>query len=320
LKKGGIILLEPGVFQFEKTVFLPSNIRLIGSGRDLTQIVLTRNSSCHIFTNADHIKGNSSIEISRLSLNGNMEYQPKPKNLKGITFSCGFYFKNVKNVVITDLSISNIRQTGLHFNGSENIKIREYVCDTAGWSGVSTTRTDAIDIEAYISNAGLDVQHSGVHLDGGKYARFTGSVTRTTGNGIMLDSRNAHFSHAVINAHVSNCKRGVSLSGYHKHELHTIYITGSFSDNHIAGVMVSNGCNVIIRDSSFIRNAEQGLLFQGRNGGRDCIVTDCYFDSNGHDISEIHASTNIQYFNNRNGITGHAPTIRTKKNTIPKSK
>ncbi len=316
VSEGGILLLEPGIFELDQTIFLPSNIKLIGAGRDQTKISLAKNSSCHFFTNKDHTAGNHSIEICHLSMDGNLEHQPKPKDLKGITFACGFYFKKVKNVIANDLLISNIRQTGLHFNNSENVTIRDYVCDTAGWSGVSTTKSDAVDVEANITNSGLDIRHSGVHFDGGKNIRFIGSVTNTTGNGVMLDSKNHDFSHAIVNAHVSNCYRGVSLSGYYKHQLHTIYITGAFTFNKSAGAMISNSSNVIVNEASFIRNQEFGLLCQGRSGGRNCLVSDCYFDSNGEDISEIHASSGIHYFNNQFALGGK-PSIA---NEISESK
>jgi len=298
LETDGVIFLEPGKFQIDNTLRLSSGIKIIGSGQDLTKIELLKHASCHLFSNENQLGGNEYIEISRLSVEGNMEFQPPPPDLKGITFCCGVYLKGVRNISILDVSMFNIRQTGLHFNGCNNIKIRNFKSDIAGWSGVSTTNSSSVDIEAKISNAGLDIRHSGVHLDGGKFARFKGTVSTTTGNGVMLDSKNSSFSHAIVDANVSKCKRGVSLSGFHKHPLHTINISGIFCENENAGVMVSNASDCIIRRAHFIKNKEYGVLFQGRSGGKNSIVSDCYFDRNCEDIKEAHASSDNQFFNN----------------------
>ena len=316
LKEGGVVFFEPGIFEFETPVLLSSNIKLIGAGRDATKIVLAKNASCHIFGNKDHKKGNENIEISRLAIDGNMEHQSKPKDLKSITFACAFYFRLVRNAVFSDLFIENIRQTGLHFNHCSHVRVRNYICRRAGWSGVSTSGTDHIDIEASVADAGLDIRHSGVHLDGGKGARFVGSVSHTTGNGIMLDSTFGDFSHAFIDAHVTNCKRGVSLSGTHQKELRSVFITGCFANNESSGVMVSNASDIIIQGASFLNNKEMGLLFQGRNGGRDSIVSDCVFTNNGDDIVELHASRGIDYFNNMNTVSNKMAEVkkRAKKN------
>jgi hypothetical protein len=69
-----------------------------------------------------------------------------------------------------------------------------------------------------------------------------------------------------------------------------VSIQGEFCRNREAGVMISNSSNVFVMSSIIENNAEHGILFQGRAGGRNCIVTNCRVQNNGTDIGHLHGS------------------------------
>lgn len=62
--------------------------------------------------------------------------------------------------------------------------------------------------------------------------------------------------------------------------------------------MVSNSSSVVLTNCEITGNAQYGILFQGRNGGRDCIVHQSVICNNGEDIKELHASHGNWIFSN----------------------
>ena len=299
LRGGGTIYIDRQDFTVDQTIYLSSGIRLCGRGLEKTVIRLAPNSGCHIFTNSDHDGGNANLFLSDLTINGDMDHQERPRDVNTLTYCCGLYLKRVRNVVVKRVAVRNIRQTGLHFNGCAGIRIIDYSSDRAGWSGVSTSGTDDIAINGNIRDAGLDVLHSGIHLDGGHGAYFQGEVVSVTGNGVMLDSKYRDFRFCRIQANVSGCKRGVSLSGDHNNELSHVQISGKFSHNRETGIMVSNASHAWISDAQIVNNPDFGVLFQGKSGGNFSTVFNCYFEDNGIDISEIHNSKMNYFYGNK---------------------
>jgi len=277
LEGGGLVYLAPGEYRVDATVELPTGVALIGAGPLLTKITLTPGSNCHMFTNADHDKGNQGIELRGFTLDGTMRSQHKPADLKGITFACGGYFKRVKDLVVDDVVARSIRQTAFHFNHCSNVDIHRLEADELGWSGVSTSGTDDIRLRrVVITNSGLDVRHSGVHLDGGRGAYVDAVVDVSTGNGIMLDSKFSPLSDVVVHGTARRSMRGLSLSGDHENELSNVFISGDYSDNRECGLLVSNASNVFVVGATIGGNATAGIVVQGKSGSRHCVLADCH--------------------------------------------
>src|SRR5262249_8828348 len=145
--------------------------------------------ACHAFTNADWKDGNQAIELRSFTIEGNMRSQKPPSDDAPGLFSCGAYFKRARDVVINSIDAKDIRQTAFHFTQCTHVEIRHLTADRMGWSGVSTTGTDDIELhDVVVTGAGLDDRHSGIHLDGGTGAFVDAEVDGCTGNGIMLDA------------------------------------------------------------------------------------------------------------------------------------
>ena len=238
LDEGGLVYLPPGTYRIERTIRLHSGVTVAGAGADSTVLELVPGSNCHVFTNDDWNNGNASIELTGFSIEGNMPAQRRPPEAKWITFVCGGYFKRVRNLVVNGITARSVRQTAFHFSECTHVDIRGLVVDQMGWSGVSTSGTDDIVLrDVVVSNAGLDVLHSGIHLDGGRGAYVEAVVDGCTGNGIMLDSNTSPLSDVVVRGVARGSMRGLSLIGGYEHELTNVCLSGDYSNNRECGVL-----------------------------------------------------------------------------------
>jgi len=271
--RGGIVHLPPGEFGVANTVALPDDTSLVGAGPGRTTITLAPGASCHVFTNADHLRGNRNIELRGFRLEGNIRSQHRPSDLKGITFACGGYFKRVEHLRVSEVAAHGIRQTAFHFNHCAHVDLEDVTADELGWSGVSTSGTDDIVLRrVVVTRSGLDVRHSGIHLDGGRGAYVEATVDGSTGNGIMLDSKFAPLSDVVVMGSASRSMRGLSLSGDHDNGLRNVSASGDFSDNRECGLLVSNASNVFVLDATLSGNGTAGIVIQGKAGSGHCVV------------------------------------------------
>lgn len=269
----GTVFLGPGEYVVDSTIELPSGVSLVGAGAASTTITLAPGSSCHVFTNDDHAKGNEAIELRGFTLEGNMRTQPRPPDLTGITFACGGYFKRVKQLVVKDIVAHGIRQTAFHFNHCKHVMIERLEADELGWSGVSTSGTDDIVLRGVVvTNSGLDVRHSGIHLDGGTGAYVEAVIDTCTGNGIMLDSKFSPLSDVVVRGVARRSMRGLSLSGDHEKALSNVCVSGDYSDNREVGILVSNASNVFLVGTTIASNGIAGIVIQGKSGSPHCVV------------------------------------------------
>ena len=295
--------LAPGAYRVDTTIKLPSHVAVVGAGPALTTITLSPGSSCHVFTNDDHAKGNEGIELRGFTLEGHMREQPRPPDLKGITFACGGYFKRVAHLVIDDIVAHAIRQTAFHFNHCSDVDIHRLEADELGWSGVSTSGTDDIRLRrVVVTNSGLDVRHSGIHLDGGTGAHVEALVDGCTGNGIMLDSTFSPLSDVVVHGVARRSMRGLSLSGDHTNELSNVCVSGDYSDNRECGVLVSNASSVFILDATIASNGKVGIVIQGKSGSRHVVVAgsrisdspDLVLERDGNHVAYVTTTTSVR--------------------------
>jgi SAM-dependent methyltransferase len=282
----GTVFLAPGEHVLESTVTLHSGVSLVGAGRDRTTVTLAPGSNCHMFTNDDHQKGTEDIEFRGFSLEGNIRTQERPPDATGVTFACGAYLKRVRRVVVADVAAHGIRQTAFHFNHCVDVDVYRFDADELGWSGLSTSTADNIVIRnVSVTNSGLDVRHSGIHLDGGRRGYVDAVIDGCTGNGVMLDSTFSPLSEIVVRSVARHSLRGLSLSGDPDSELRNIQILGEYSDNRECGILVSNASDVWIIDVTLASNATAGLIVQGREP-KNCFVGDCRITGSPQDIVE----------------------------------
>jgi hypothetical protein len=293
-KKEGEWTLPKGLFKVSRTIRLGSELHLTGAGRLETTLVLANDVNNNMFVNSGYVQKdirNANIKVSNLRINGNQTAQAKPAHERRLSFCNGFYFADADGCSFQDLVLENILQTALHFRTCSRIDITRITAQDLGWSGVSTSGTSEIKVQDfYIHDSGNDHRHSAIHLDGGGKAYLQGRITKCVGNGIMLDSSFAPFSQAVVEVDASDCMRGVALVGSGEVQVHSVMIEGCKVRDNDIGIMVSNAHDVFVRGCRMERNRDYGLLFQGRAGGRDSIVSRCTFASNAKDVGEIHQS------------------------------
>ena len=316
---GGTLRLDAGRFELDRTLILPSGTRVVGAGPE-TVLRLAKGANCHMMTNADHKSGDSVIHISSLRLEGQMEHQSKPDHVKTLTFACGIYLKNVKQILVSGVSAREIRQTALHLNECEAAMIEGLDASELGWSGLSSSEASDIFARGTVRRAGLDQIHSAVHVDGGEGVELDFEVADTTGNGIMIDSAYSPMSTVLIRGSATRCKRGVSFSGDAENGLSNALVSGSYCGNREVGIMVSNASGVVIHDCDIADNGEVGILFQGRAGGRRCIVSNVRITGNPVDMEERHESgANLIASELREGLTGRIASAFRARSTASRS-
>ena len=298
LPGGGTIILPSGQTPVKETIHLASNLRILGQPDGSSQLYLESGASCHFFTNSDPMMGNVNIALSDIMFDGNMEDQLRPPNQKKICFSCGIYFANIENLFVKNIYAKNIRQTALHLNNSSNVYVENLVANRVGWSGFSTSNGSNLNIQCEVIDAGLDINHSGIHLDGGQRVFLKADVSHVTGNGIMVDSTFTAMSLVRIIGNVSESKRGLSFSGNANSPITGAFVTGNYLNNREVGVMISNSEYIVVSDASVKNNGEVGILFQGRHGGRHSIISGVNFVGNPVDIEERHESQKNYFINN----------------------
>jgi SAM-dependent methyltransferase len=285
---GALVRLPVGRIELSHTLLVPDGTTLLGAGPTKTILALAPGASTHLITN--RAERGARIGLHRLGLDGTAEHQAKPDGAR-MVWGCGAVFRHVRGIVVDDVRAVDIAQTALHFQGCADVRIEGLRCDRMGWSGFSTSGTDdLIARDVVIRRAGYAETHSGIHLDGGRGAFLEATVEDTSGNAIMLDSNFAELSHVVVRGVGRRSYRGLALSGSHTKRLHHVTVSGEYDHNEKAGVMVSNADHVFVVGVRARGNGEHGVLLQGRNGARDCVVADCDLADNPLPVAERHAS------------------------------
>lgn len=257
------ICIDAEKLVINSTIWLYSNLELVGK-QGKTTIILEKGSNCHIISNKEPCEN---IKLENLRFEGNGEYQKRSKDCKELAFSCAVYLKNCKNVVINHIFAKEIRQTGLHFSSCTNIDINDVWVENVGWSFLSTYNSSKVAAERVSGTiAGLDIQHSGIHIDGGDDIYLNNSyISHCTGNGIMFDNTAGDISNfKVDNVFVHNCKRGVSLSANYQKKMTYGELNCVCSNNEV-GIMVANSSDIKIFNST-VSNNKKGIELHGRIG------------------------------------------------------
>jgi hypothetical protein len=317
--RGVYVTLTDGEYRLSKTVVLPSNTTIKGAGRERTRIVLENRSNCHLFTNSAHAKGNKNLSFAGFSVEGRGAEQDLAVTEKPTTTCCGIYLRRVAGVQIDGCSFHEISQTAAHFSECRNVVVKEFRARNLGWSGVSTINTSDLWIEAIVEDAGGEQSRPAIHVDGGIGVYVDATVTRVTGNGIMLDSGHADLSKCVIKGSASHCLSGISVRGTPENDLTEVYIEGVFDSNKELGILISNSHNVVVARSLVQGNGVAGIRFQGRNGGRNCLVVDTIVADNPVAFQNLHASDSNWIFDLPGTGDGSADEIRKRTLTLRQS-
>lgn len=282
----GSVILPSGRYRIGRTITVPSNIDIVGrSPKPILE--LEPEANCHFFTNAGHSIGNSGITISNISFEGNSERQDRPHRHVGLLFSCAFYGVRLSQCRFADLDIKNVRQTGMHFTLSESIELARVTCSRMGWSGISTFKTDRINIQsAVVVDTGLESEHSAIHIDGGEHYIVRASVKHSSGNGIMLEARPKDLRSIAVIADCSGCKRGLALIGHNNNLSNVMVSKSSFSRNDDVGVLIANAADVLLCTSIIAENITAGVLIDGKIGASNCMIVGNRLFGNGTNIIE----------------------------------
>lgn len=291
---GAIVRIPAGRYRIERPLLIDRDTHLIGAGRDHTVLVLAPGAGAHLLQN--RASGAERIAIDSLTLDGDADHQERPDGSTALVWACGGCFRGARRIRIVDVDAVRIRQTAFHFYECTDVVLERVVTEDVGWSGVSTSGTDDITLRSVVvRRAGLDTVHSGIHLDGGTGAYVDAIVEDATGNAIMIDSEYGPMTNVVVRGRGRRSDRGVSLNGSPKHPLRNAFISGDYSDNERAGILVSNAAQVFIVDATLARNGEHGILLQGRHGAKQCVIADCTFEANPMDLGQIDASADNHF-------------------------
>ncbi len=162
------IVLPTGRFTISRTIRLPTDCAIRGTGNRQTTLCLADDTNDHMFTNMDHQHGNHNIRIENMHLEGNAANQKKREDDQRVSYCDMGYFHRASDAKFVDISARDCRQTAFHFTHCDGIEISGLDCTDLGWSGVSTSGTDDFVVKnTRITNAGLESMHSAIHLDGG---------------------------------------------------------------------------------------------------------------------------------------------------------
>ena len=287
-----ILHIENSEIELEAPILFFSGLKIIGNSPESVKFRAADGLNSHMISSINPKQKSIGLEFSNISFYGNSKRQSKPETVKGISFAHGMYLTNVQNVVCQNLIFDDIRQTAVHSVNSSNVRVVNMSASNVGWSGVSTAGVNNFYFTGTVFQAGLDVNHSGIHIDGGAGVYLEADVNECTGNGVMLDSTFSALSSFVVKARSTNSKRGCSLSGFAERPIRFGVISGVFDSNREVGVMISNSKNIVIQNSTISNNGQFGLLFQGRVGGTECVGSDLIFAGNPVDVKQIHASEN----------------------------
>jgi hypothetical protein len=266
------ITLAGGEYLLDAPIRLPSWVRLRGLPGARPRLHQAPGSNGHILTNADRVSGNVGIVLEGLDLVGNGDRRVGRPAGAGITWACGAYFSGARSVAAIDVGCEDIRQSGLHFTGAQDVAVLGLRARGIGWSVVGTTRSSNVWIEAQAVDAGWDGGHSAMHIDGGTGVTVVADLHDCTGQGVMIDSKAAPLRSCVVEGRVERCGRGVALIGQVPNPLESVAISGRFSNNRGEGVMVSNARAVTLIDVTAIGNGGPDLLLQGRLGARNVLA------------------------------------------------
>ena len=306
------IYIDAEKLVIKHTIWIYSNIEIIGH-KGITTIILEKESNCHIISNKNPC---NNIKIENLRFEGNGKSQKKPDNCKELAFSCAIYLKLCKDITISNIVANEIRQTGLHFSSCENVNINNVWVKTVGWSILSTYNSNNVHVENLSgSEAGLDIQHSGIHIDGGEDIVLKNSyISYCTGNGIMFDNTAGDIKNfKVESSFIHNCKRGMSLSANYQKLMSNAELNFISTNNNV-GIMVANSSNIKITNSTIFNN-ERGIELHGRNGvdkvelvGNKVInnsenyyiAKNCTNITMNGNIDYIHTPSNIEMINRSN--------------------
>lgn len=217
---GGTLRLRPGVYEVAGGLQLKSNVRLVGSGVDITVLRLTGSKRAHVVRAVDA----RNIGIEDLTVDGNWS------NAGG---GEGIRLDHVTNVTIRNVEIRNTRDYGIGMQ----------------WGAIRRVRIDRVRLEN-IGTDGIDIKNRGE----GNSDIFISDVTvssfdqRKVGGKAAIDVRGPVYLSNITVSGVTGRSDGIR---FHRTDESNMSGQGSsLYDFHVAGDGQNKASGVRIRASN----------------------------------------------------------------------
>jgi len=253
---GGTVKIAAGTFE-TKTIWLKSNVKLIGSGIGKTVIhssVLNPTYSI-IFAPS----GNANIEIASMTIDGNAN-QHTVSEAKGVGILS-------RNVSVHDLEVMNAGDNGIETNGVRTF-IYNNTIHTVWANGIYTNGASNVSIyNNTVYNASLTgVIWDGIDVD--PYTNYTDVYNNIViGNDIIVYNdgpKNSMHDITVKNNQIINSiESGIDLAG----NVNNILVSGNIISNVVVGYgILINGpvADSTITGNIFNQTQADGIMFWGQ--------------------------------------------------------
>ena len=305
------VTLPEGVTYVETPIVLRGGVDVRGHPNG-SVVELVRDANCHVLTNADWETGDHSITLRDFVINGNGEHQDRPADHTAATFACGIYLAGSVDVCVRGVQVMNVRQTGLHVSNCDQVDIRDLRAERVGWSGFAAMNTGCLHAKRVtVSAAGLDVLHSGVHIDGGGFVSLVGlDVSACSGNALMFDSLAGPLVRCFASGVLASCLRGAALVGSVRHPLRNVRLEIAARDNDV-GVMMSNATDITLDKSTVTSNRKIGVSLEGRTGVKrtrllNTLIADNPIGVREHGDSALNFASNVTLRDNGVDLDGRS--------------
>jgi len=139
---GGTLWVNPGTYTVSSPILIPSNVRLIGAGRE-TVFVNASAADDHVITNADVTGGNTDIAIENLVADGNQSQQSaSPLNT--------IRLENVSRGALRGVEVRGAQREGLALRQSDSIHVQGgYIHDNL-YDGIKLWEAEYCRIEGVL--------------------------------------------------------------------------------------------------------------------------------------------------------------------------
>jgi len=262
--EGAIVRLPAGSIPIDRPLDLPSATTLAGAGRGQTVLEATAG----LATVVTATKGrNVTVRDLTITWPGDAADQAQEDG-------AALLFRAIYRPEVLAVEVLGPPATAAWFDRCTHLRIDGLRIRNAGRTGLLATacRHLAAD-DITVDGAGLRRTASGVHLDGAQEARMHVDAARASGSAVLLDATSGPVEEVVMHVNATHSLRGFSAIAAAPHPVHRVTLSGTFADNRRDGILLVNANRVVILDAVVERNAEHGIVLDGRTGSRRCTIT-----------------------------------------------
>jgi len=174
------LIIEKGSYVINGQITFPSNIDIDFSGAEFKRESGTATGDIFdMFTNDDHVNGNSDISISNLTIDGNKDVDNLTPTNAAHRFS-GLALSKVSNSTLKNITVNNTT------NGEAQFDIQSQNPASAIFFTNNCYNINCYELNAYHNNL------TGININNSQKIRIYGSITSDNG-GSGIGSRNADF-------------------------------------------------------------------------------------------------------------------------------